>query len=102
MIIVSQDKLQIFNFRTAKNIWIEDEEVEINQIEQIVYSIYIDGEIVGAYETEERAKEVLLEIATHNATFNLFKCSDAEKQKRALEEFLEKGIRFDIYEMPEK
>lgn len=62
MIILSQDKLQIFNFRTAKNIWIEEEEVEINQIEQIVYSIYIDGEIVGAYETEERAKEVLKEI----------------------------------------
>ena len=64
MIILSQDKLQIFNFRTAKNIWIEDEEVKINQIEQIVYSIYIDGEIVGAYETEERAKEVLQEIVS--------------------------------------
>lgn len=62
MIIVSQDKLQIFNFKTAKNIWIEDEEVEINQIEQIVYSIYIDGEMLGAYETEGRAKEVLQEI----------------------------------------
>lgn len=62
MIILSQDKLQIFNFRTAKNIWIEEEEVEINQIEQIVYSIYIDGEMLGAYETEERAKEVLQEI----------------------------------------
>lgn len=62
MIIVSQDKLQIFNFKTAKNIWIEEEEVEINQIEQVVYSIYIDGEIVGEYETKERAKEVLQEI----------------------------------------
>ena len=62
MIILSQDKLQIFNFKTAKNIWIEEEEVEINQIEQVVYSIYIDGEIVGEYKTEERAKEVLQEI----------------------------------------
>mgnify|MGYP004542035785 CR=1 FL=1 len=62
MIIISQDKLQIFNFETAKNIWIEEEEVEINQIEQTAYSIYIDGEIVGAYLTEERAKEVLQEI----------------------------------------
>ena len=68
MIILSQDKLQIFNFRTAKNIWIEEEEVEINQIEQIVYSIYIDGEIVGAYETEERAKEVLQEIISKYKT----------------------------------
>ena len=62
MIILSQDKLQIFNFKTAKNIWIEEKEVEINQIEQVVYSIYIDGEIVGSYETKERAKEVLQEI----------------------------------------
>ncbi len=69
MIILSQDKLQIFNFRTAKNIWIEEEEVEINQIEQIVYSIYIDGEIVGAYETKERAKEVLQEIISKYSSY---------------------------------
>lgn len=64
MIILSQDKLQIFNFKNAKNIWIEEDEVEINQIEQVVYSIYIDGEIVGEYKTEERAKEVLQEIVS--------------------------------------
>lgn len=69
MIIVSQDKLQIFNFKTAKNIWIEDEEVEINQIEQIVYSIYIDGEMLGAYETEERAKKVLKEIVEKYSSY---------------------------------
>lgn len=69
MIILSQDKLQIVNFRTAKNIWIEEEEVEINQIEQIVYSIYIDGEIVGAYETKERAKEVLQEIISKYSSY---------------------------------
>lgn len=68
MIILSQDKLQIFNFKTAKNIWIEEEEVEINQIEQVVYSIYIDGEIVGEYETKERAKEVLQEIISKYKT----------------------------------
>lgn len=62
MIIISQDKLQIFNIETAKNIWIEEEEVEINQIEQTAYLIYIDGEISGSYLTEERAKEVLQEI----------------------------------------
>ena len=68
MIIISQDKLQIFNFKTAKNIWIEEEEVGINQIEQVVYSIYIDGEIVGEYETKERAKEVLQEIISKYKT----------------------------------
>lgn len=93
MIIVSQDKLQMFNFKTAKNIWIEDEEVEINQIEQIVYSIYIDGEIVGAYETKERAKEVLQEIAE--------KICEGSNIKMDIE-----GINFEvskqIYYMPER
>lgn len=91
MIIVSQDKLQIFNFRTAKNIWIEDEEVEINQIEQIVYSIYIDGEIVGAYETEERAKDVLQEIIKTYEDCN--------------ESIVSTGygyVKNKVYEMPEK
>ena len=69
MIIVSQDKLQIFNFKTAKNIWIEDEEVKINQIEQIVYPIYIDGEMLGAYKTIERAKEVLKEIVEKYSSY---------------------------------
>lgn len=91
MIIVSQDKLQIFNFRTAKNIWIEEEEVEINQIEQIVYSIYIDGEIVGAYETKERAKEVLQEIINAYLDCN---------EQNYLAEFA--YVKNKVFEMPTK
>ncbi len=102
MIILSQDKLQIFNFRTAKNIWIEEEEVEINQIEQIVYSIYIDGEIVGAYETKERAKEVLQEIVKNNSIFNYFKCVNSEVQETIAGSFIRADFMFDVYEMPEK
>lgn len=102
MIILNQDKLQIFNFRTAKNIWIEEEEVEINQIEQIVYSIYIDGEIVGAYETKERAKEVLQEIVKNNSIFNYFKCVNSEVQETIAGSFIRADFMFDVYEMPEK
>lgn len=102
MIILSQDKLQIFNFRTAKNIWIEEEEVEINQIEQIVYSIYIDGEIVGTYETKERAKEVLQEIVKNNSIFNYFKCVNSEVQETIAGSFIRADFMFDVYEMPEK
>lgn len=91
MIIVSQDKLQIFNFKTAKNIWIEDEEVEINQIEQIVYSIYIDGEMLGAYETEERAKEVLQEIINTYLDCN---------EENIYEKFA--YVKNKVYEMPKE
>ena len=101
MIIVSQDKWKIINFDNMTRVYItfyEDDDYVCIRTET-VDSLYED---LGYYKTEARAKEVLLEIATHNATFNLFKCSDTEKQKRALEEFLEKGMMFDIYEMPEK
>ena len=101
MVILSQDKTQMINFDNVKNIWMTVMN-KSNRDEDAKFYIVADDTLLGGYGTEERAKEVLLEIATHNATFNLFKCSDAEKQKRALEEFLEKGIRFDIYEMPEK
>lgn len=62
MIIVSQDKSEIFNFERAKRISV----VEIfNFREEKVegYSIQIDSNSFGEYETEERAKEVLKEIA---------------------------------------
>ena len=95
MIILSQDKLQIFNFRTAKNIWIEEEEVEINQIEQIVYSIYIDGETVGSYETEERAKEVLQEIWEFYEMSKRYECSS----NISMTIFLEPKF---AYQMPER
>lgn len=97
MIIVNQERTQIINFEKITEITAAGTKILVGD------DIFIPkGEEIAKYETKERAKEVLLEIATHNATFNLFKCSDVEKQKRALEEFLEKGMMFDIYEMPEK
>lgn len=101
MVILSQDKTQMINFDNVKNIWMTVMN-KSNRDEDAKFYIVADDTLLGGYGTEERAKEILLEIATHNVTFNLFKCSDAEKQKRALEEFLEKGMMFDIYEMPEK
>ena len=107
MVILSQNKKRMFNFENlveirvfVRNIYPPKDNVKRYDLQGVTQNgKYI---ILGIYATEERAKEVLLEIATHNATFNLFKCSDTEKQKRALEEFLKKGMMFDIYEMPEK
>lgn len=59
MIIVSQDKMEIFNFDRIKNIWIDDNVLDKTDTE---FEICADGETLGYYDTEERAKEVLQEI----------------------------------------
>lgn len=57
MIIVSQDKKSIYNFDNAKSIDILDNGVFITD------DILADeGTLIGEYETEERAQEVLEEI----------------------------------------
>lgn len=60
MIIVGQDKMQIFNFDRIKNIWIDDNVLDKTNTE---FEICADGETLGFYTTEKRAKEVLEEIA---------------------------------------
>ena len=57
MIIVSQDKNSIYNFDNAKSIDILENEIYITD------NILADeGTLIGEYETEERAQEVLEEI----------------------------------------
>lgn len=59
MIIVSQDKDSIINFDKTQNIWIDDNVLDKTST---IFEICADGEILGEYATEERAKEVLEEI----------------------------------------
>lgn len=61
MIIVSQEKIRIFNFNnlTQLYVYIAEEEKEYEIRCETVDSLY---EILGIYKTEERAKEVLEEI----------------------------------------
>ncbi len=59
MIIVSQDKDSIINFDKTQNIWIDDNVLDKTST---TFEICADGEILGEYATEERAKEVLEEI----------------------------------------
>ena len=57
MIIISQDKKSVYNFDNAKSIDILDNGVFITD------DILADeGTLIGEYETEERAQEVLEEI----------------------------------------
>ena len=59
MIIVSQNRDEIVNFDKVENIWICPDEEGRFTIEATAYT----NATLGTYETEERAKEVLQEIA---------------------------------------
>lgn len=59
MIIVSQDKNSIINFNRTQKIWIDDNVLDKTNT---TFEICADGETLGEYATEERAKEVLKEI----------------------------------------
>lgn len=58
MIIISQDKTQTINFDITHHIWIE------NPLENDSgkFEIYADGELLGEYATEEKAKDILHDI----------------------------------------
>ena len=58
--------------------------------------------VLGRYETEERAKEVLQEIIKTYETEKIYKCSDAETQEIICNLCLENNQDIFKYEMPEK
>lgn len=63
MIIVKQDKKGIVNFNNVKDIYIDKEDDGDRHFVFYIPVSNIDGlDILGIYETEERAKEVLQEI----------------------------------------
>ena len=70
MIIVSQDKDSIINFARTQNIWIDDNVLDKTST---TFEICADGEILGEYATEERAKEVLEEITQYYKQFEYFR-----------------------------
>ena len=70
MIIVSQDKYNILNFDTTVNIGVE-EITTLNDIVQISAQTNGNTIILGKYETEERAKEILQEIVNKYRQYNL-------------------------------
>ena len=62
MIIVSQDKDVIVNFDNVENIWINNP-LENNEGKfEIRAESYSSNMLIGEYETEKRAKEVLIDI----------------------------------------
>lgn len=87
MIIVEQNETYLVNFDNVEHISIAVDEEEK---EYAIISVTKNDEIVlGVYETEERAKKVLLEIAERAEGWENLKYGQP------------KGIAKYIYEMPE-
>lgn len=99
MIIVSQDKKQIINFERTSNIWVS-EEID-GDFE--VFEINADGELLGIYKTEKRAKEILIAIMASYQANKILECIHGNiEQNQIAEKFLESGTLPFRYEMPEE
>lgn len=64
MVIVNQDKTGIYNFDNIKSIDVIENEINIT--DDILSN---KGIVIGTYETEERAKEVLQEIVKKYSSY---------------------------------
>ena len=98
MIIVSQDKDTIINHDNVQLLWINKN--ILNETIKTFY-IYADHDFLGEYKTEERAKEVLQEIAQKYSSYLKLEGGPAILQGQM---DIQPNI-FNIpkvYEMPEK
>lgn len=62
MIIVSQDKKAIHNFKQISSLQVERKNKENSIYQIVIYDSINDGTSLGEYESEDRAIEVLKEI----------------------------------------
>ena len=98
MIIVSQDKYNILNFDTTVNIGVEEIST-LNDIVQISAQTNGNTIVLGKYETEERAKEVLQEIINNYANSQIVKLPNMQYEKPI---YVKQLSKFICYEMPEE
>ncbi len=97
MIIVSQDKKTIANFNTIETIQIDDNVLDKTEAE---FEILANGETLGYYKTEERAKEVLKEIVLAHSNFKIAKAVEGTNKDLAISMIDINYEYFDTYEMP--
>lgn len=97
MIILSQDKVAIINFDNVERIIIGIEDTSEILCE------FRDGEtLLGKYESEERAMEVLEEITCAYSDFIYYKNAEEIKKARLGEQIVDRYGTLDVYKMPEK
>jgi hypothetical protein len=97
MLIVSQDKKGIYNFDRVTNTWID---ADVSDSKGEAFEICADGETLGYYQTEKRAKEVLEEIIRRNSTFETIKALEGLDARRYIERY--PCYEFNTYRMPKE
>lgn len=101
MLIINQDKTKIINFDNMTRVYITFDEGDDDVCIRIetVDSLYED---LGYYKTEERAKEVLVDIVNIRAIIEIYKCSNEDTQDIFDKKMLKENLLFDTYEMPKE
>ena len=100
MIIVNQNKTQIFNFNNINYL-------QMNKISSSEFTIEINYsdcnyDVIAKYKTEERTKEVLKEIIQAKTDFEYYKYAD-QSERNELDPFMKTHYNFfDTYEMPKE
>lgn len=98
MLIVSQEKDIIINFDNVEMLGLNPD------YKKEIFCTFNDGtEEIGAYNTEERAKEVLQEIiAVHQASKMFMATKGVLTQEEMCKAMIEQGKSIFKYEMPKE
>lgn len=103
MVIISQNKNRIINFDNILEIWIDS-----NILDKTEPAFTINAETdstvieIGNYATEERAKEVLQQIACRYSSEEIYKRANSKTQEELTRNYVEIKIIPYIFEMPER
>lgn len=101
MIIVSQDKTEIINFDKVNKL----RATKTGFIVSYENTYKAEGDcsnILGKYETESRAKEVLNDLCIYKKMFEYFKYVSNDARNYISLDWINNNIAFDIYEMPKE
>lgn len=102
MLILSQDKTRIVNFKNKEDIFLKEDYYEGKFLGTKIIAIGKIDSLLGKYNTEERAKEVLKEIITANSNFSYFKNATEEGKNYIINLLKHKYEQFDIFQMPKE
>ena len=103
MLIINQDKTMILNFENIEAIGIGNPLEDKDGKFKILCDTTSDNQYTMAeYDTEERAKEVLVDIVNIRAIIEIYKCSNEDTQDIFDKKMLKENLLFDTYEMPKE
>ena len=109
MIIVSQDKSEIFNFNEIFRLYVDSWSNEEFATESNCFCIRAEKSsdnmmcaFLGEYKTEGRAKEVLQQIACRYSSEEMYKTADQKTKEEMTQIYVESEIVPYTFEMPEE